>query len=93
MPYIDVHLGIDDVLGDTVEQVVRRNRPDDAAFVLGAVVAERRRAIQFARQRSSATSSRETNSTQHEGTASDCWSELIILLACFFCGQKSQACY
>ena len=77
MPQIDVHLGIDDVLSDAIEQVVRRNRLDETAFVLGAVVAERRRARQFARQRGSPTSRRETNSTQHECTTSDRWSELI----------------
>ena len=85
MPYIDVHLGIDDVLGDTVEQVVRRNRLNDAAFVLGAVIAERSRAIQLPRQPDSATSRCETNSAQHECTASDSWSELVgrdIALRC-----------
>ena len=81
MPHIDVHLGIDDVLGDAVEQVVRRNRLNNAAFVLGAVVAERSRAIQLPRQRNSATSRCETNSAQYECTASDSWSKLIILLA------------
>ena len=93
MPQIDVDLRIDHVLGDTVEQVVRRNRLNDAAFVLRAVIAEGCCAIQFARQRDSATSSCETNSAQHECTASDSWSELIILLAYFFRGQKSKACY
>src|SRR5207244_946738 len=93
VPQVDVHLGIDDVLSDTVEQVVRRNRLNDVAFVLGAVVAERSRAIQFARQRSSATSRREANSAQHECAASDSGSELIILRIYFFRGQKSEACY
>src|SRR4029077_1156026 len=93
MPYIAVHLGIDDVLCDTVEQVVRRNRLNNAAFVLGAVIAEGCRAIQFARQPNSATSRCETNSAQYECTASNRRSKLIILLAYFFRGQKSEACY
>src|SRR3954447_23411672 len=85
MPYIGVHLRIHDVLGDTVEQVVRRNRLNNAAFVLGAVIAERSRAIQFAGERSCATSGCETNSAQHECTTSDRWSKLVdsdIALRC-----------
>ena len=93
MPQIDVDRRIDHVLGDTVEQVVRRNRLNDGTSVLRAVIAEGCCAIQFARQPDSATSRCETNCAEHECAAADSWSELIILLAYFFRGQKSEACY
>jgi len=90
MPQIDVHARIDHVLRDTVEQVVRRSRLDNLALVLRAVIAERCRVIQFARQRQPAASRSEANCAQYECTASDGWSELVILPPDFSRGQKPE---
>src|SRR5262249_44477500 len=77
MPYIDVYFRIDDVFGDAVEQVVRRNRLNNAAFIFRAVIAECCDAIQFPRQRSSTASRCETDRSQHECTPSDAGGEFF----------------
>ena len=79
MPQIRVDRRIDHVFGDAVEQVVRRNRLNHTAFVLRAIVAEGCGAIQFSRQRHSATSRCEANCAQHECTASYNWSEFVFV--------------
>ena len=65
VPEIDVHARIDDVFGHAIKQVVRRNRLDDATFVLGAVVTERGRAIKFPHQCKAATSDEQAESAQN----------------------------
>ena len=47
VPKIDIHPRVDHVLGHAIKQIVRRDRLHDAAFVLRAVVTERRGAPKF----------------------------------------------
>ena len=91
MPQVHVHFRIDDVLCDAIEQVVRRNRLNDAAFVLRPIVAERCSAIKFSPQGHPATSGSEPNCAQHERAASHGRSELVVLSGDFSRSQKMEA--
>src|SRR5205823_13231875 len=55
VPKIDLYPRVNDVLGAAIEQLVRRDWLDDAAFVLRAVVAEGGGAIKLTQQRRAST--------------------------------------
>src|SRR5581483_11021351 len=90
-PDIGVHAGIDHVFGDAIKQLVRRNRLDDAALVLETVVTECRGAIEFARQRHSASSHSQSNRAEHKRAAADHWRKLSLARRSFLQREESKA--
>ena len=71
VPEANVHLRIDHVLGHAIKLIVRRDRLDDASFVLRAVITKRGGAIKFAAERDSAAGDEHTESAQNERAPSD----------------------
>src|SRR5437867_11682820 len=91
VPEIDIHLRIDHVLRHAIEQFVRRNRLDDSAFVLRAVVAERCTTIKCASQRNAAARYGGSNCAKHKRPPANDRSKFVTALADFQCRQKLKS--
>ena len=91
VPEINIHPGIDHILCYAIEQFVRRNWLDDAAFILRAVVAECCSTIKFSRQRNSATRGSNSDYAQDKCSPADGRTEFVVVLPNFSRCQKLKA--
>jgi len=90
---MDIHSRIDHVLRHTIKQLVRRDRLDDVAFVLRAVVAKRRSTIKLASQRDPAARDCSSDRTEYKSTPADRRTEFVVSIGDFFLCKKSRTSY
>src|SRR5207253_1064695 len=91
VPKINIHLGINHILRHAIKQLVRRNRLDDAAFVLRSVVAECCSTIKFADQRNTSARRCDSDCAQDKRAPTNSGSKLVVLLRDFLRCQKLKA--
>src|SRR4030095_9941927 len=80
-PKTDTPPRIDHVLRHAIKQFVRRDRLDDAAFVLRAVVAKGRGTIKPPSQRDPTARNRSSDCAENKSTPSDRRTEFVVKIA------------
>src|SRR5207244_7693180 len=75
---INIHPRIDDILRHAIKQFGRRDRLDNAAFILRAVVTKGRRTIKLASQRNSTDRNCSSDYAKDKSTPSDRRAEFIV---------------
>src|SRR5207302_9217925 len=81
VPKINIHPRIDDILRHAIKQFGRRDRLDNAAFILRAVVTKGRRTIKLASQRNSTARNCSSDYAKDKSTPSDRRAEFIVRIA------------
>src|SRR5205807_1453767 len=88
MPQVHIHARIDDILGHAIKQFVRRDRLNDAAFVLRSIVTKGSRAIKFPHQTNATAGNEQAEPAHDQRAPSDCWSELLVVPTRFCTSEK-----
>src|ERR1700730_1895837 len=93
MPQVNIHARIDDVLRHAIKQFVRRDRLNDAAFVLRSIVTKSSRAIKFQHQTNATAGDEHAEPAQDQRAPSDYWSELLLVASSFCASEKVKPGY